>query len=138
MFFCEENPTSKHGFYDLIMSSQRLGVGHEFEAQSYDRLTKLMNAYFFIIDQARFECMRRLGWLDRVPRGERPIIEVVMDSDTYDYGGLLEAPEPKPAHPAYDEDMRTGGIDRAALVRRSFPEAIRLFKAKLEGRTFVG
>jgi hypothetical protein len=137
VFFCEENPESKHSFYDLIMRSQRLGNGHDFEVQSYDRLTALMNAYFFIMDQARFECMRRLGWLTRIPRGEKSIIQAVIDSGSFDYGALFETPGPTPEHPAYEEDLKTRGIDRAALVRRFFPEAIRLFKAKLEGKTSV-
>ena len=132
LFFCEEGPESRHAFYDLLMRSHHLGTGHDFEAQAYDRLSILMNAYFFITDQARFECMRRLGWLERVPRAEKPIIEVVMDSGTYDYAALLEAPEPTPAHPAYEEDCQSRGIDRAALVRKHTPEAIRQFKERVQ------
>lgn len=135
IFFCEENPESRYSFYDLIMRSLGLGNGHDFEGQPFDRLTVLLNGYFFIMDQARFECMRRLGWLERIPREEQPIIEVIMESASYDYPSLLETPEPTPAHPAYADYLKGRDIERSALVRRSFPEAIRLFKAGMAGKT---
>jgi hypothetical protein len=131
-FFCEEGPESKHAFYDLLMRAHRLGSGHDFETQAFDRLSILLNAYFFITDQARFECMRRLGWLETIPRGDKPIIEVVMESRTYDHAALLEAPEPAPPHPAYEEDLQSRGIDRSSLVRKHTREAIRQFKERLQ------
>jgi hypothetical protein len=95
-------------------------------------LSIFMNAYFFITDQARFECMRRLGWLETIPRAGKPIIQVVMDSGTFDYAALLETPEPTPAHPAYEEDCQSRGIDRSALVRKHTPEAIRQFTIRVQ------
>jgi hypothetical protein len=135
LFFCEEGPESKHAFYDLLMRSHRLGTGHDFETQAFERLSILLNAYFFITDQARFECMRRLGWLETVPRADKPIIEVVMESGTYNYAALLEAPAPTPEHPAYAEDRQSRGIDRSALVRKHTPEANRLFKERVQGKS---
>ncbi len=135
VFLCEENPESQFSFYDLIMRSLGLGTGHDFEKQPFERLTLLMNAYFFIMDQARFECMRRLGWLERIPRKGQAIIEVIMESEHYDYPTLLETPEPTPAHPAYLEYLTiTLDLERSVLIRRSFPEAIRRFKAELAGK----
>jgi hypothetical protein len=75
--------------------------------------------------------MRRLGWLETIPRADKSIIEVVMESGDYDYPALLAAPQPGPAHPAYDEDCQSKGIDRSALVRRHTPEAIRQFKQRV-------
>jgi len=130
LFFCEESPESRNGFYDLLMSVHHGGDAHEFESQPFDRLTTLLNAYFFITDQARFECMRRLGWIESIPRGDWSIIEVVMDSQTYEYTSLMETPAPTPRHPAYEEDLRNRGTDRAALVRKYTSEALGLFREK--------
>lgn len=129
-FFCEETPESKHGLYDLIMNSHQLGSGYDFEAQPFERLSTLLNVYFFITDQARFECMRRLGWVEVVPGDDKPIIEVVMAAATYEYASLLETPAPTPLHPCYSEDVRSNGMDRAALVRRYAPQAIEQFSAQ--------
>jgi hypothetical protein len=132
LFFCEGSPESQHAFYDLLMRSHRLGNGHDLEVQPFDRLSILLNAYFFITDQARFECMRRLGWIETIPRESKPIIDVVMESGTYDYPTLLEAPAPTQVHPAYEEDRRSRGIDRSALVRKHTPQALRQFKQALQ------
>ncbi|HOV85012.1 MAG TPA: hypothetical protein PLM79_01530 [Syntrophobacteraceae bacterium] len=131
LFFCEEDPESKHALYDLLMGAQRLGTGHDLEAQAFDTFSTLMNAYFFITDQARFECMRRLGWIEAIPRGDRSIIDLVMDSATYEYAAQLEAPVPASTHPAYEEDRQSRGIDRPALVRKYIAQAIRLFKERV-------
>jgi hypothetical protein len=55
-----------------------------------------------------------------------------MESGTYDYAALLEAPEPTPAHPAYEVDCQSRGIDRSALVRKHTPEAVRRFKERVQ------
>lgn len=137
LFFCEESPESRHSFYDLIMRTHRLGNGADFEAQPYDRLATFLNAYFFIMDQARFECMRRLGWLETIPRADKSIIQVVMDPETYEHATLLETPEPTPAHPGFEEDVQSRGIDRAAAVRKHAPEAIRRFREKAAAKALV-
>ena len=131
LFFVEESRESQHSFYDLLMSSHRLGSGYDFETQPFDRLTRLLNAYFFITDQARFECMRRLGWLDTIPRADHSIIDVVMDATTLEYASLMETPAPTPLHPAYAEDLESRGIDRAALVRKYTIEAIQSFRNRV-------
>ena len=135
LFFCEESAASQHSFYDLIMNSHRLGSGHEFETQPFDRLSTLLNVYFFITDQARFECMRRLGWLQTIPKGDRSLIEVVLDPDSYEYASVLETPAPTPLHPCYQEDVLTKGGDRAALVRKHAQQAVEQFRAKVRKET---
>jgi hypothetical protein len=35
-------------------------------------------------------------------------------------------------HPAYEENVRARGIDQAALVRKHTPEAIELFREKMQ------
>jgi hypothetical protein len=132
VFFCEEGAESKHAFYDLLMRAHHLGNGHDLETQAFERLSILLNAYFFITDQARFECMRRLGWLETIPRADKSIIEVVMESGDYDYAALLATPEPTLVHPCYAEDCQSRGIDRSALVRKQTPEAIRQFKQRVQ------
>ncbi|MGA2400954.1 MAG: hypothetical protein ABSG91_04510 [Syntrophobacteraceae bacterium] len=113
------------------MSANYGGNGDDFEAQAFDQLGMLLNAYFFLTDQARFERMRRLGWIDTIPRSDRSIIEAVMDSATYEYGALAETPGLTPAHRAYEEDKESRGLDRATLVRKYTLQAVATFENKL-------
>lgn len=128
LYFCEETEDSKQRLYQLLMSSHCLGCGGDIECQAAEKVASLLNAYFFITDQARFECMRRLGWVSSIPRADQPIIETVMHSESYSYADLMETPAPTPAHPSYEEDVRGRGSDRAALVRKVSPEAVRIFR----------
>ena len=134
LFLCDSGAKGKHALYDLIMRTNQLGCGDDFEAQEFDRLTVLMNGYFFITDQARFECMRRLGWIETIPKADRSIIELVMDSESYDYKAQFETPDPTPAHPAYEENRLSRGLDKATLVRKHAPEALRQFEEKVRPR----
>lgn len=138
LYFCEETEESKRRLHDLIMSSRCLGCGCDLECQQPERVATLLNAYFFITDQARFECMRRLGWVSSIPRGDQPIIQSVIQSDSYSYADLMETPPPTPAHPSYEEDLRGNGLDRAALVRKVSPDAVRLFKENHGRKTSGG
>ncbi len=128
---CEESEGKTRQFYDLIMRTHRLGTGHDFESLPAGKLVDLLNVYFFITDQARFECMRRLGWILSIPRGDESLIEVVLDPRTLEYGGLYETPAPTSQHPAFEEDARGRGVDRALLVRKHIPEAIEAFRDRL-------
>jgi hypothetical protein len=59
--------------------------------------------------------MRRLGWVDSIPKGDKPILEVAMEAHSYDYPVLFQTPAPAPPHPAYEADRKGKSIDRAAL-----------------------
>lgn len=138
LYFCEETEESKRRLYQLIMSSHGSACRCDFACQPPERVVTLLNAYFFVTDQARFECMRRLGWVSSIPRGDQPIIESVIQSDSYSYADLMETPAPTPAHPSYQEDARCNGLDRAALVRKVSPDAVQLFKENHGRKTSGG
>lgn len=138
LFLCENRSESTFSFYDLLMRARGLGSGHEFTDLPSAELSTLLNAYFLVLDRARFECMRRLGWVAEVPGGGVPIIEQVLDPESGDYRAMLETPAPTPEHPAYEEDARGRGVDRSALVRRHIPDALKGFKERvLEGAAGV-
>ncbi|MGC8494444.1 MAG: hypothetical protein ACP5SH_22200 [Syntrophobacteraceae bacterium] len=134
LFASDSGAKGKHALYDLIMGANQLGCGDDFETRDFDRLSLLMNGYFFITDQARFECMRQLGWLETIPKADRSIIELVMDSESYDYKAQLETPDPTPLHPCYEENRLSRGLDKPALVRKYAPEALKQFEERVGSR----
>jgi hypothetical protein len=135
LFFCEEWPSSKRNFHDMLMGANLDWNGNDSDSPALDRLAALMNVYFFLTDQAQFECMRRLGWIYATPGGRRSIIEAVMDSGTREYWTLAETPELTPAHPAYEEDRESKGLDRAVLVRKYNSEAVAALEKRLGMRS---
>ncbi len=81
-----------------------------------------------IVDQIRFECMRRLGWVEPDPRAECPIVDLLVRSLEGDTPlGPPQTPAILPSHPLYAEYEKTFGGDQAAFVRKLIPRAIEEF-----------
>lgn len=131
LFLCEDSRESRLAIYDLLMGSHGLGRGYEFESLPSHQLLPLLDVHLFITDQVRFECMRRLGWIENILQEGRPIIEQVLDAASPKYSGMLETPGPTRKHPAYREDLKAKGFDRGVLIRRHIPDALRQFKRRL-------
>lgn len=133
--FGSETPEAQKAMEDMIMVCLGLGHGGDFQAQALDTLCRLLNGYFYLIDQARFEIMARVDWVDRPAGARKPILDLARDPSTYEPAAMAEIPAPRPAHPGYDEDCHGKGMERAVLVRKAIPEAIRRMRSRLERPT---
>jgi hypothetical protein len=128
----DDEAGSRQLLYDLIMGSLDLGNGLEFESLPSEKLLPLLDVYFLLIDQVRFECMRRLCWVEDIPYGDHPIIALIRDCSRGHYNTLAAAPGLSPGHPAYPEYARLSKPDQGVFVRKAIPEAIRIFKNRIE------
>jgi hypothetical protein len=131
-FLAEDEAGSRQLLYDLLMGSLGLGSGLEFESLPAEKLLPLLDIYFLLIDQVRFECMRRLGWVEEIPYGDHPLITLIQDCSRGHYNTLTAAPGLSPDHPDYPEYARLSKLDQGVFVRKAIPEAIRIFKKKIE------
>jgi hypothetical protein len=134
LFFCEERRDGSAAFFDALMQAIRPApIDYRGKRGAGNRLAMLMTAYFFILDRARLECMRRLGWTGPLPGEEKPVLEEVMDPASYDWDSFLKTPEPTPEHPAHKDAMRTSGPKFASLVRGPYAEAMRRLRLRAQG-----
>lgn len=129
LFLCQDNTESRLAIYDLLMGAHDLGRGYELEALPAQQLLPLLDVCLFITDQVRFECIRRLGWIENSIQEGKPIIEQVLDTK---YSVILETPAPGRQHPAYREYLKSKSFDRGVLIRRHIPDALKAFQKKLE------
>jgi len=53
-----------HTLFDLIMNLLDFGSGFEFNSLQSAKKMAVMDRYLFLLDQIRFEYLKRLGWLD--------------------------------------------------------------------------
>ncbi len=53
----------------------------------------------------------------------------------FEYASIREAPKLTALHPAYDEDVLGGSIDRAALVRKHVVEALDIYKRRVQAQS---
>ena len=130
LLLSEDNPESRLRIYDLITGVLNLGSGFEFERLPSDRLVSLLDIYFIISDLVRFECMKRIGWLDAFPYEDMPIVDLIVKKAGGDDPVFLKISSIKESHPAYSEFIKSNELDRQSLVRNHIKEAIQILKNK--------
>jgi len=130
LFLSEDNPESRLTVYDLLMGALGLGSGHEFETLPAHRLMTLMDAYFVIMDQIRFECMRRLVWIEAIPWAEKSIIKQIFEARDIPSPFMLKTPRMTCRHPAFNKTRGEDDFDYGRLLRTYIPDALEAFRKK--------
>lgn len=115
--------------YELIMTLQGMGSGFEFADLSPKNKMDVIDQYLFILDRIRFECMKRLGWIEAYPGEDYPLVEMVLQFDRVAPGLQAEIPRLSAGHPGYDEYRRLSTFDREAFVRKLIPKALKAIQS---------
>ena len=118
---------------ELIMGIKDLGAGLRFHFLEGSEKIGIVDISVFLLDQLRFEAMRRLGWIDDYPGCNIPVVDLVVGYGVKYSGAAIETPSLSPDHSRYGEYRRTFAGDRGVFVRRLIPEAIEAFRDEDEG-----
>lgn len=132
LFLAEDDDGGRRIIHDLLMGALGLGSGYEFESLPSEKLIPLLDIYFLLIDQVRFECMRRLGLVYEIPLGSKPIIGLIRDYKQGVSPALTDTPKLTPNHPAYPEYELLNEMEKRSFIRRTIPEAVKQFQAKVQ------
>jgi hypothetical protein len=132
LFLAEDDEEGRHLIHDLLMGSLGLGNGYEFESLPPTKLLPLLDIYFILIDQIRFECMRRLGWVEEIPFAGKPIIHLIRDYEQEGNPYLMIPPKLNQAHPGYPEYAQLPDSDQRLFIRKTIPEAVKKLKEKIK------
>jgi hypothetical protein len=127
----EAGEQTSMAIHDLIMGVKNLGRGSQFQNLDNSQKMAVMDVAIFLLDQLRFECMRRLGWIEGFHSMNIPLVDLITN---YPYGHSSvknQTPSLSPSHPRYQDYLREYDMDRAAFLRRLIPEAIETFKQRL-------
>jgi hypothetical protein len=123
-FLAEGSPKSSFYYYDLIMTLRSLGSGSKFNEIEPAHKMAVIDIHLFLLDRARYEYMKRLGWLASYPGEEYPLAELIMNFD--DLAPDLQA---KPAvlsqsHPRYREYNSKNLFEKEQIIRKLIPDAL--------------
>lgn len=132
LFLAEDDEEGRGLFHDLLMGALGLGSGYEFETLPSEKLLPLLDVYFILIDQVRFECMRRLDWVQDIPLGNQSIITLIREYGPGVNLALVDPPKLAQQHPAYPDYSQLSEIEQRIFIRKLIPEAVEQFKAKIE------
>ncbi len=120
-------------YFDLVMGARGLGPSLRFKVDDIDNASKLkiLDTAFALVDRVRFEVMRRLGWVEAVPEGELPLIQLVQQAWRQGAPFAREVPRLSPRHPDYPAYSKLGPLDQAVFLRRLIPRAVDEFQKQL-------
>ena len=124
----QPGPEAFMPLYELIMGIKGLGKGPRFYfLESADKML-VMDMALFLLDQLRFEAMRRLGWITDHPTFHAPLVSLVLDFATRYSAAKNMTPSLSPSHPRFEEYEKTFVGDKGAFVRKLIPDALEGFK----------
>lgn len=111
--------------YDLVMGIRNLGSGFEFHELEPRAKMKVMDIHLFLLDRIRFECMKRIGWLEAYPGEEFTLMELVLEFDRLAPGLQAKIPRLRPDHPEFPRFSAANVFDKEGVVRRLIPALVK-------------
>ena len=111
--------------YDLIMNLDGLGSGSEFHELPGNKKMAVIDRYLFILDRIRFECMKRLGWLDSYPGEDLSLVEMVTRFEQIAPALHARVPVLSKDHPGYEKFCSLNSFDQETFIRKLIPKALK-------------
>ncbi len=119
--------------YDLIMNLLGFGSGFKFNELSPRKKMETIDRYLVLLDTVRFECMKRLGWLERYPGDYLTFVELVLDFDSIVSDIRSEKFQLRPDHEDYNRYNNLPLFEKEIFVRNMIPAAIEKFQRYAKG-----
>ena len=123
--------SSAEPFYELIMGVLDLGLLPKFHYLDKQQQMRVVDIHLFMVDQVRFEMMRRLGLIASFPSQRYALLEMA-----HSFDGVKEAcrgnpPQLADSHPEYAVYRQLADRDRETFIRRMLSQALATFKENL-------
>jgi hypothetical protein len=132
MELIQPGDASSAAINEFIMGVKGLGRGTSFHSLDAVDKMAITDIAIFILDQLRFECMRRLAWVETYPGYNTPLLDLVERFSTDYAAHKHETPLLSPSHPRHMEYIAVFEGDRGSFIRRMIPEAIASFEEMIQ------
>jgi len=106
------------------MNLKGLGSGFEFEELSPQKKMSVIDQYLFLLDRIRFECMKRMKWLESYPGENFTLVELIVNFDKLAPRLQAEIPELNADYPGYKEYSKMNTFDKEVFVRKLIPQVL--------------
>jgi hypothetical protein len=111
---------------------KNLGTASDFFHLNKVEKMEVIDISIYVLDQLRFECMRRLDWLESGAGQPLPIIELVEQYPLLKGLGPASIPPLNESHPKYQVYSGLPELERETFLRKQIPEAINEFGKRLQ------
>ncbi|MGD8269308.1 MAG: hypothetical protein PVH69_03980 [Desulfobacterales bacterium] len=128
LFLARPGDAGTLAFYEIIMGTLDLGTAAEFYALDKQNQLRVVDTHLFLVDQTRFDLMRRLGWVMRFPCQVHTLVKLIQDAERLKTESRGHPPELSPSHAAYARFRDLTALDKESFIRRLLSEALESFK----------
>ncbi|MGA9538824.1 MAG: hypothetical protein WBR24_23235 [Desulfobacterales bacterium] len=128
LFLARPGDAGTLAFYEIIMGTLDIGTAAEFYILDKQNQLKVVDTHLFLVDQMRFELMRRLGWVTRFPCQAHTLVKLIQDAERLKMESRGCPPELSPSHAAYATFRDLTALDKESFIRRLLSEALESFK----------
>ncbi len=128
-FLAEGRGESVLYLYDLIMNIRELGSCLDFDSLNPNEKIFVIDQYIFLLDQIRFECMKRIGWIESYPAESYPIAVMIRDFEKIAPFIQAKPPALSPRHPGYKKYEMLSLFDKETFIRQLIPKALKQIKS---------
>ncbi|MEJ2363469.1 MAG: hypothetical protein P8017_02100 [Deltaproteobacteria bacterium] len=132
LFLISPGDQNIFALYQLVMGVKDLGTTSDFFQLDKAEKMVVIDISIYLLDQLRFECMRRLNWLESSPRSQTPIVDLVEQYPQLKEQGTNLVPSRCESHPKYQIFNRLSELEKETFVRKQIPEAIETFGKNLQ------
>jgi hypothetical protein len=130
-FLAQPGENSSISYYELIMGILDLGPAIKFNYLPNKEQMRVVDIHLFLADQLRFEVMRRLKWLVKLPCEKYNLIDMVQDFEKIKPASKASPPELSASHPDSISYQQLAAGDKEVFIRRMLRDAIEAFKDRL-------
>jgi hypothetical protein len=134
LFLATPGEENLYVFFDLVMGARGWGTSVRFRLDDLDSAKKhqVLDIALGMLDRTRFEVMRRLGWVDRVPGEEHSLIQLLQDAQRQVLAFDQQIPVLSSHHPDFLNYQTLPLSERGTFLRRLIPSALAEFRRQVE------
>ena len=132
LFLISPGDQNIFALYELVMGVKNLGTASDFFHLDKAVKMEVIDISIYLLDQLRFECMRRLDWLESGAGQPLPIIELVVQYPLLRGLGPASIPTLKESHSKSQVYRGLPELEKETFLRNQIPEAINEFGRRFE------
>jgi len=131
LFLISPGEQNIFALYDLVMGVKNLGTASDFFNLDKPSKMEVIDISIHLLDQLRFECMRRLNWLESGYEQSVPIIDIVNQYPLTKLTGPASIPPLNQSHSKYQTYGKLADLEKETFIRKQIPQAIEEFGKRL-------
>jgi hypothetical protein len=117
--------------YELVMGVKNLGTASDFFNLDKPGKMEVIDISIHLLDQLRFECMRRLNWLDGSAEQTLPIVDLIDQYPLTKLEGPASIPPLNKSHDSYQTYKELADLEKETFIQKQIPQATEEFGRRL-------